>query len=82
VQKLGEPWTFGLRPPEVGAFLANCGLTLQEELGADDYRARYLPTAPHGYAGYAFYRLAVAARGVPLPIVEELAEPGLSLLSI
>ncbi len=61
VQKLGEPWTFGLRPPEVGAFLANCGLTLQEELGADDYRARYLPTAPHGYAGYAFYRLAVAA---------------------
>ena len=61
VQKLGEPWTFGLRPPEVGAFLANCGLTLQEELGADDYRARYLPTAPHGYAGYAFYRSAVAA---------------------
>jgi O-methyltransferase involved in polyketide biosynthesis len=60
VQRLGEPWTFGLHPAEVAEFLATSGLTLEEELGADDYRARYLPTQG-GWGGYAFYRLAVAA---------------------
>ena len=61
VRKIGEPWTFGLQPREVGEFVRGCGLTLREELGADDYRARYLPDGP-GNRGYAFYRLAVAER--------------------
>lgn len=61
VQTLGEPWTFGLHPPEVGPLLTRSGLTLREDLGADDYRRRTgLPTA-----GYAFYRLAIA--DVPAP---------------
>ena len=38
------------------------GLALREDLGADDYRARYLPEAERG-GGYAFYRIAVAAAG-------------------
>jgi methyltransferase (TIGR00027 family) len=59
VRTLGEPWTFGLRPDEVRGFLARSGLTLREELGADDYRARYLPADPPD-RGYSFYRLAVA----------------------
>lgn len=59
VRALGEPWTFGLRPEEVGPFVARAGLDLVADVGADDYRARHLPGEPA--VGYAFYRLAVAA---------------------
>jgi len=58
VQQLGEPWTFGLHPDEVAGFVARFGLALREDLGADDYRRRYLGPGPH--PGYAFYRVAVA----------------------
>jgi methyltransferase (TIGR00027 family) len=58
VKRLGEPWTFGLRPDQVGDFVAQSGLRLRDDLGADDYRRRYLGDAP--MTGYAFYRLAVA----------------------
>jgi methyltransferase (TIGR00027 family) len=58
VQRLGEPWTFGLHPDEVAAFVARFGLALREDLGADDYRRRYLGAGPH--PGYAFYRVAIA----------------------
>jgi methyltransferase (TIGR00027 family) len=60
VRKLGEPWTFGLYPDEVASFLVRCGLELVEDLGADDYRRRYLGDAPRMLRGYGFYRLAVA----------------------
>jgi methyltransferase (TIGR00027 family) len=57
VRALGEPWTFGLHPREVEPLLDRSGLTLREDLGADDYRRRTgLTHAP----GYAFYRLAIA----------------------
>jgi hypothetical protein len=39
--------------------VASSGLKLSEDLGADEYRARYLPRDEQG-GGYAFYRLAVA----------------------
>jgi hypothetical protein len=58
VERLGEPWRFGLRPDAVAAFVARCGLTLREDLGADDYRRRYLGDGP--MRGYAFYRIAIA----------------------
>jgi methyltransferase (TIGR00027 family) len=57
VQNLGEPWTFGLHPTEVDPLLTRFGLTLREDLGADDYRRRAGLT---NTAGYAFYRLAIA----------------------
>ena len=60
VRALGEPWRFGLYPDQVGDFLAGFGLTLRENLGADEYRARYLPASQA--RGYAFYRIAVAER--------------------
>jgi methyltransferase (TIGR00027 family) len=59
VRGMREPWTFGLTPEELAPFVASTGLTLREDLGADDYRARYLPRDEQG-GGYAFYRLAVA----------------------
>ena len=61
VRRLGEPWTFGLRPDEVAAFIARFGLVLRENLGSDEYRARLLPAEHAG--GYAFYRIAVADVG-------------------
>lgn len=57
VKELGEPWTFGLVPSEVAAFVDRAGLVLRHDEGADDYRRRFLGTAD---PGYAFYRLAVA----------------------
>ncbi len=57
VRTLGEPWTFGLHPNEVGPLLSRHGMTLREDLGADDYRRR---TGIKDLSGYAFYRLAVA----------------------
>ena len=38
VRRLGEPWTFGLDPMDVAAYLGRFGLTLREDLGADEYR--------------------------------------------
>jgi len=57
VRALGEPWTFGLWPQEVASFVARAGLCLRIDLGADDYRRRYLGDGRH--PGYAFYRIAV-----------------------
>lgn len=59
VQKLGEPWTFGLHPEAVAGFVAHCGLVLSDDLGADDYRRRYL--GDRTMPGYAYYRIAAAA---------------------
>jgi len=57
VRRLGEPWTFGLHPGAVAAFVARSRLRLCEDLGADDYRRRYLGLAT---PGYRFYRIALA----------------------
>jgi methyltransferase (TIGR00027 family) len=62
VRRLGEPWTFGLKPPQVGPYLSRFGLTLTQDLGADDFRFRYLEPSPDNRRGYSFYRVAVASR--------------------
>jgi methyltransferase (TIGR00027 family) len=59
---ISEPWTFGIVPEELASFLERVGLTLREDLGADAYRARYLP-AWENWSGYRFYRIAVAEVG-------------------
>lgn len=58
VRRLGEPWRFGLRPEAVAGFVAASGLALRDNLGADEYRRRYLGDAVA--PGYGFYRLALA----------------------
>ena len=63
----GERWTFGLDPTRLSGFLARCGLVLDEDVGAVDYRARYFGRAASGMRGYEFYRVAVAH--VPEPDV-------------
>jgi methyltransferase (TIGR00027 family) len=60
VSTAGEPWTFGLIPESVPGCLARFGLRLVEDLGADDYRARYFGKKARDMRGYAFYRTALA----------------------
>jgi methyltransferase (TIGR00027 family) len=56
----GEPWTFGLRPEALPGYLAERGLHLLEDLGAKDYRARYVGERSKRMRGYEFYRVALA----------------------
>ena len=58
VQRLGEPWTFGLDPRELASYLSRFGLELEQDLGADEYRARYRAALGKNPPGYAFYRIA------------------------
>jgi hypothetical protein len=39
----GEPWTFGFLPEEVPGYLAKKGIRLLADLGAAEYRAKYMP---------------------------------------
>ena len=67
LEKFGERWTFGIEPSRVPGFLAARGLSLERDLSATEYRARYLEGAAHAMRGYEFYRIAVArvARSSP-----------------
>ncbi|MFT3697667.1 MAG: SAM-dependent methyltransferase [Kofleriaceae bacterium] len=59
VAALDEPWTWGITPDALGAFVSRAGLSLVSDAGADEYRQRWLgETSP----GYAFYRLSVAEK--------------------
>ena len=61
VRRLGEPWQFGLIPEELRDYLAGFMLALEQDLGADEYRARYFGDNAR-FRGYAFYRVALARR--------------------
>lgn len=60
VKAMREPWRFGIDPLEIADYLARFGLALEEDLGADEYRRRYLGSK--ALRGYAFYRIAVARK--------------------
>jgi methyltransferase (TIGR00027 family) len=64
VASAGEPWTFGIAPQALPACLESHGLRLLEDLGADDYRARYFGPKAHKMRGYSFYRAALATVGL------------------
>jgi methyltransferase (TIGR00027 family) len=66
VRMLGEPWRFGILPEQLGTFLEPYRMKLEQDIGADAYRAKYLRKD----RGYAFYRIAVArvaGRVTPTP---------------
>jgi methyltransferase (TIGR00027 family) len=60
LRRTREPWTFGFDPAEVPGYLAARGLDLIEDLGAVDYRSRYLTGQCGEMQGYEFYRIALA----------------------
>jgi methyltransferase (TIGR00027 family) len=49
VRRSGEPYTFGFDPSELGQYVAERGLTLIEDVGAEEYRARYLAPIGRGH---------------------------------
>jgi len=60
VANSGEPWTFGFIPQALAQCLQAHGMRLEEDLGADDYRARYFGPKARKMHGYGFYRAARA----------------------
>jgi methyltransferase (TIGR00027 family) len=60
LRKADEPWTFGLYPAELPAYLDARGFELVEDVGAMEYRARYMSPDGMHMKGYEFYRIALA----------------------
>lgn len=60
LEAIEERWTFGFLPNELSGYLSNFGLTLTEDLGAAEYRQKYLPERTE--KGYEFYRVAMAKK--------------------
>jgi len=59
VERSGEPYTFGLDPAEVPAYLRQRGLDLVEDVAAPEYRDRYLRPLGRDMKIWDFYRAAV-----------------------
>jgi methyltransferase (TIGR00027 family) len=60
LERIGEPWTFGLLPEEVPEFVHSAGLRLQRDVGSGDYRGQYMGVRGRHRKGYEFYRAAIA----------------------
>ena len=60
LQRAGEHWTFGFDPSELPDYLEHRGFRLVEDIGAADYRARYMNANRQVIRGYEFYRIALA----------------------
>ena len=60
-----EPWTFGLDPAELPAWLGERGLELEADRAASEYRERILGEPGRGYEFYRAARARVAAGPVP-----------------
>ena len=59
----GEAWTWGIEPCALAEFLAQRGLSLEQDVGAEEYRRLYWGDRAHTMRGYEFYRIAVAGVG-------------------
>jgi methyltransferase (TIGR00027 family) len=57
----GEKWTWGIEPCALPEFLAQRGLSLEQDIGATEYRRFYWGERARTMRGYEFYRIAVAA---------------------
>lgn len=60
LEKIEEKWTFGFQPEELSNYLKSFGLIVIEDMGATEYRAKYL--ANRAENGYEFYRVAIARK--------------------
>lgn len=60
LDKLEEKWTFGFHPEELTNYLKSFDLMLIEDMGATEYRSKYLPDRAE--KGYEFYRVAIAVK--------------------
>jgi len=62
LSKNEECWTLGLKPEELPGYLTRFHLVLLEDLGAAEYRDKYMPDRKEISKGYEFYRVAFATR--------------------
>jgi len=62
LSKNEECWTLGLKPEELSGYLTRFHLVLLEDLGAAEYRDKYMPDRKEISKGYEFYRVAFATR--------------------
>lgn len=62
VEEIHEKWTFGFVPEELPAYLRTYGFSLMEDMGAAEYREKYLADRKSILKGYEFYRVAMAVR--------------------
>jgi len=60
LKELEEHWTFGFIPSELPNYLKQFDIELIEDLGANEYRERFLPDRAE--KGYEFYRTAVGIK--------------------
>ncbi|MGZ7213594.1 MAG: SAM-dependent methyltransferase [Halobacteriota archaeon] len=60
--RINEPRTLGFDPNSLKPYLAERGMNLLENLGAAEYRERYMGPAARKIQGYHFYRAAYAER--------------------
>ena len=59
----GETWTWGIEPCVLAEFLAQRGLSLEQDVGAAEYRRLYWRDRARTMRGYEFYRIAIARVG-------------------
>ena len=60
LEAAGEKWTWGIEPSVLPEFLAQRGLSLEQDVGAAEYRHLYWKERARTMRGYEFYRIAVA----------------------
>ena len=66
LEKAGERFTFGMEPSQVPQYLAERNLSLEQDVGAAEYRLRYFGAAARRMRGHEFYRVALARVGAPV----------------
>lgn len=59
IARLKEPWTFGIQPSRTPGFLKECGLNLDTDLSAAEYRRKFYKDADR-IRGYEFYHVVFA----------------------
>ena len=63
VTGVGEPWTVGLRPEALSAYLEERGLRLVKHMSANEYRTHTMGAAAASAKGYEFYHVALVEVG-------------------
>lgn len=63
LERAGERFTFGTEPSQLPEFVAERGLSLENDVGAAEYRERYFGDAARRTRGHEFYRVAFARVG-------------------
>jgi methyltransferase (TIGR00027 family) len=60
VRRAGEPWTFGLCPADVPAFVCNRGFVLESDISTKEAGERWFPSMGRRECASALYHVAVA----------------------